>query len=370
MRECQIKQMKIHCQYNRDFHMFHRYVKFLHPLGVVVNLFIIILLFGYFKLEAVGIALAVFFSLTQIVSLFILLRLEKRILRPLERLQKGVEHVAQGNYDIRVEMECCNEVGILTDSFNDMVQKLQENEREKLEYEENRKALIANISHDLKTPITSIGGYVEALLNDVVTDPEKQKNYLKTIHNNMVYINNLIDDLFLFAKLDMQRLQFNFEAIGIKPFMSDLAEEFRIELAESSIVCNYNDKISDECYVSIDGKRIYQAVRNIIGNAVKYGLEQGLKIDIELSKEEDNISIDIKDNGPGISEDKLPHVFDRFYRIDTERTKDLVSTGLGLSIAKELIEANRGKITVDSKPGDGSCFTITLPVIKSREVSQ
>ena len=125
-------------------------------------------------------------------------------------------------------------------------------------------------------------------------------------------------------------------------------------------------KLRQDYWVNIDRKRIYQVFRNIIGNAIKHSPEQNLSINIDLYNREETICIDIRDNGPGISADKLPHIFDRFYRIDTERTKDFMSTGLGLAISKELIEAHEGKIEVSSVEDEGTCFTIILPISKER----
>ena len=215
-------------------------------------------------------------------------------MKPIESLKTGVEQIAKGNYEVRIEKEVYNEIGILIDEFNEMAERLQQGEKLKKEYEENRKTLIANISHDLKTPITSINGYVEAILDGVAADsPDTINSYLKTIHNNMDYINRLIDDLFLFSKLDMQKLDFKFEKVKIKPFMKDLMEEFRFVLGEKNINFSFVDRIEREVEVNIDGKRIYQTIRNIIGNAVKYGQEENLNISIELSDEKDYIKIDI-----------------------------------------------------------------------------
>lgn len=119
-----------------------------------------------------------------------------------------------------------------------------------------------------------------------------------------------------------------------------------------------------DCHIYIDRKRLYQAIRNIIGNAVKFGSDKDMTIKIELDRQGDFITISIEDNGPGIPEDKLPYIFDRFYRIDNERTKDLMSTGLGLAIAKELVQAHGGAITVSSVEKNGTCFIIQLPTIK------
>ncbi|WML34988.1 HAMP domain-containing sensor histidine kinase [Clostridium sp. OS1-26] len=354
-----------HQKHKNEFYLCHKYLTWLRPAALVINIFIIYLIFKVVGLKFITILFATIFTVKEIAHLYIYARLEKKIMKPIEELKAGVEEIAKGNYEVRIEKSVYNEIGILIDEFNEMAKKLQQGEKLKKEYEENRKTLIANISHDLKTPITSINGYVEAILDGIADSPNTTKSYLRTIHSNIDYINRLIDDLFLFSKLDMQKLNFKFEKVRIKPFMEDMMEEFRFVLGEKNINFNFIDKIEKESEVNIDGKRIYQAIRNIIGNAIKYGQNENLTLSVELSKEREYIKIDISDNGPGISEDKLPYVFDRFYRIDTERTKDFMSTGLGLAISKELIEAHGGTIYVSSILTKGSTFTIELPLAAS-----
>jgi len=295
-------------------------------------------------------------------------RIEKKILKPIEKLKVGVEQISKGNYEIRIENNIQSEIGFLIDDFNNMAQKLEDSEKTKIQYEENRKDLIVNISHDLKTPITSITGYVEAILEGAVDSPDKINKYLQTIHSNISYINNLIDDLFLFSKLDMQKIDFNFETVQIKSYLSDVMEEFKFELGENRVTCDYTDAVPEGTRVMMDGKRIYQVIRNIIDNAVKYGPEVGLTISTEVLVQKGFVIINIKDNGPGIEDEKVNNIFDRFYRIDKERTKDLASTGLGLAIAKELVEAHGGKIFVASVINEGSCFTVMLPIINEENI--
>jgi signal transduction histidine kinase len=298
----------------------------------------------------------------EIINLSFLWRLEKKIFQPMDQLKDAVDEIAKGNYDVKVDCEITNEFGVLIHSFNEMAEKLQQSEKIKLTYEENRKDLIANISHDLKTPIASIQGYIEAILDGVVSSPEKNSKYLKIIHHNTIYINKLIDDLFLFSQLDMEKLDFQYQEVQIRSYMDDLMEEFQYELEERQVQFKYIDRMESNHIIHLDRKRIQQAIRNIIGNAVKYGNEECVDVCVELSMQNDFAHIQIKDNGPGIPEDRLPYIFDRFYRIDLERTKDLMSTGLGLAIAKELVESHGGKIIVSSIEGQGSDFTIMLPV--------
>lgn len=353
-----------HKQFN-EFNRIHRYLRWMRPTGILISILLVFSIFKFVDVKAITIFFAIIFIIHQSSHIYITLRMEKRIMKPIEKLKDGVEQIARGNYDVKIDNDVYNEIGILIYDFNKMAETLKKSEEMKLEYEENRKALIANISHDLKTPITSINGYIEALVDGVVTSPDKVNNYLNIIHNNTTYINNLIDDLFLFSKLDMQKLDFNFEIVKFKAFMSDLMEEFDFVLKEKDIEFKFEDRLSEELEINIDGKRIYQVIRNVIGNAIKYGRQKDSIIKVELSNNNEWINMEIKDNGPGIPEDKLSNIFNRFYRIDTERTKDFMSTGLGLAIAKEMVEAHGGKIYASSIMGKGSTFTIELPIKRS-----
>ena len=351
---------------HREFNQYHKSLRFLRPVSIVFNLIILYLLFRWVGIKSISIFFAVFIIIKEVLQFSFLWRLEKRIFKPIDKLKNGVEEIAKGNYNVKVESDVINDlgfIGLLVDSFNEMAQKLQASEKIKSEYEENRKTLVANISHDLKTPISTVQGYIEAILDGVVISPDKVTMYLKTIYQNTVYMDKLINDLFLFSKLDLQKLDFQFESVPIKAFMDDLMVEFKFELEEKHSNFYYLNKIENDCSIKIDKKRLYQALRNIIGNAVKYGSNKDLTIKIELSRHDDFIGIKIEDNGPGIPEDKLPNIFDRFYRIDNERTKDLMSTGLGLAIAKELVQAHGGTISVTSILEEGACFTIRLPIM-------
>lgn len=345
---------------NDEFKRYFRHIRYVRPLIVVFNVIIWFLIFRYFGVKAMSIIFAIIISAGGIVELIFLVTLEKRVLKPINQLRNGVEEIAKGNYEVKVDYDARNEVSILVNSFNDMAEKLHKGELLKAEYEENRKTLIANISHDLKTPITSILGYVEVIMKTENMPADTMNKYHNTIYNNAVYVNKLIDDLFLFSKLDIEKLDFEFEKLNLQAYMDDVMQEFEFELDSRNIKFSYESELNGTYYFNIDRKRVYQVLRNIIGNAVKYGDKENLQIRVRLYVEGENACIAIEDNGPGIPQDKLPHIFDRFYRVDYARTKDLMSTGLGLAIAKELIEAQGGSIKVTSEVNRGSSFTILL----------
>jgi len=368
IRSLRMRHHHSHEKFHKEFKVVHRYIRFFRPIAIIINLAIIYLLFRWIGAKAIGIFFIGIFIIKDVVQIYMLSRIEKKILKPIVKLKAGVAQISKGNYEVRIKDNIPNEIGVLIEDFNNMAQKLEDSEKTKIQYEENRKDLIVNISHDLKTPITSITGYVEAILEGAVNSPDKINKYLQTIHSNISYINNLIDDLFLFSKLDMQKIDFHFETIQIKSYLGDVMEEFKFDLGENGVSCNYIDKVPEGTKVSMDRKRIYQVIRNIIDNAVKYGPEVGLNIETEVLMEDDFVKINIKDSGPGIQEEKIKNIFDRFYRIDIERTKDFSSTGLGLAIAKELVEAHGGKIFVTSVINKGSCFTVMLPIINEEKI--
>lgn len=313
------ERIECHQRYRREFHRMHRSVRYFRPFALLFNLLILYLLFQLVGIKAIVVIIAVLIVAKEIVQVLFLLRLEKRVFKPVEDLRNGVEEISRGNYDVKLECHVGNEIGLLVASFNEMARKLRESEKIKSEYEENRKALIANISHDLKTPITSIQGYIEAILDGSGVPPENKDKYLQIIYRNIVYVNKLIDDLFLFSRLDMQKLNFQFEKTQIRAFMGDLTEEFRLEMEERQVRFIYSDRMEQDLPVNMDRKRMHQAIRNIIGNALKYGPEKDLVIKAELYKEGDFACIEISDNGPGIPEDKhiLSNIWGDDYYGDT-----------------------------------------------------
>ena len=350
-------------KYKAEFHRFKRYIKYSKPAIILFTFLVWYLLIRYSGFKAFSVLIALLFSMVAFFEFFFLRRIEARILIPIGQLKSGVSEIANGNYDVEIKSCVSNEIGQLIDSFNEMARKLKESEKIKSEYEENRKSIVANISHDLKTPMTSIQGYIEAIMDDAVISREDLSKYLKIIHSNSEYMNKLIEDLFLFSKLDMQKLDFNFTETEAVPFFNDLFEEFDLEFCEMEFKFTYINKIEENVVFNIDTKRIHQIFRNVIGNAIKYRGGPSLSLSVELYMEKDFVCADVRDDGQGISEDKLTHIFDRFYRVDTERTKDLLSTGLGLAIAKELVEAHGGTISASSVECNGTCFTIRIPAL-------
>ncbi len=305
--------------------------------------------------------------LKEVSTVLFSLHMRKRLMKPLERLRVAVEEISKGNYGFTVEEEQFNMVGDLIASFNRMSVELKEAEELKERYEQNRKELIAGISHDLKTPITSIIGYVDAIQSGVATTDEKREKYLSIIESNAQYTNKLIDDLFLFSKLDINQMQYEFTRMPICEFLQDVIIEKQLELEENGVEVSYEIHISQDMQLAIDGKMVYRIMSNIMSNAIKYGNKETPKIHIDATEIPDGVKVAISDNGQGISQENLEQIFDVFFREDISRNKEIGGTGLGLSIAKQLVQAHGGTIFASSKVGKGTSITFTLKDQKLQE---
>lgn len=299
----------------------------------------------------------------EISTLWFSFRMRNNIIRPLEHLQKGVEEVAGGNYGYTIDEEVPSSISGLFDSFNKMSHQLQDGQIIKEKYERNRNELIAGISHDLKTPITSILGYVEGINEGVANTEEKMQTYMDIIYNNAKYTNQLIDDLFLFSKLDINQVNYQFSPVGVKDYFEDIFVEKKIDLEEQGHKVSYQIAVEDAMSMAIDPKMIYRVVANIIGNAVKYNDKDQLDLALKLTQidgSHNSVHISITDNGAGIEKEQLDHIFDVFYRVDASRNKDIGGSGLGLSISRQLVEAHGGMIWAESEIGEGTTFHFTL----------
>lgn len=354
--EAQRKRLKKYTLFLRLFPII-----FLLIITGIFYMILVLLSFNFSSYLLLGI-----FTLILVREIFTLVfsfRMRHNILRPLEHLQQGVDEIANGNYGYTIDEEVPSVVNGLFKSFNKMSHQLKEGQAIKEKYEHNRKELIAGISHDLKTPITSILGYVEGINEGVANSEEKMKTYMDIIYNNAKYTNQLIDDLFLFSKLDINQMDYHFNEVNVVDYFTDIFVEKKIDLEEQGHSVNYSFDLDNEMMMAMDAKMIYRVISNLIGNAVKYNDKPQLQLDINvmtLPSTKKSIQISVKDNGRGIEKSQLNQIFDVFYRVDAARNKDVGGTGLGLSISRQLVEAHGGKIWAESEIGKGSTIHLTL----------
>ena len=283
----------------------------------------------------------------------------KSIIDPLNVLKSAALKIKNGELDSEIVYKQKDEIGEVVDSFEQMRKKLKSSLNNQIKYEENRKELISNISHDLRTPITAIKGYIEGIRDGVADSPEKIEKYMNTISLKADALEHLIEELFLFSKLDLKKVQFDFKEINLVSFFKDCLEELNFDYKDLHI--NYDFKDSGTAIVSADPSHLKRVISNIIDNADKYNDKDKKIINARIRKKDSNFyQLEIEDNGRGISKENLPYIFDRLYRADLSRTMDKKGSGIGLSIAKQIIEGHNGKILAKSEPGKGTTIIIEL----------
>ena len=291
-------------------------------------------------------------------------------IRPVQLLKEGTDRIKEGNLDVDVEIMNRDEIGELCDSFNEMRRKLKELIDARLRYERENRELISNISHDLKTPITAIKGYVEGIMDGVADSPEKMERYIKTIYNKANDMDVLINELSIYSKIDSNVIPYNFAKIDIDMYFADCIEELSVDMEQKGIVLNYINYCKPHLLVAADAEQIKRVINNIVINAMKYNDKEKGCINIRLREEGMFVQVEIEDNGQGISENDLPHIFDRLYRADASRNSSKGGSGLGLSIAKKIIDEHGGKIWATSRPGSGTTIYFTLRKYKEDPLNE
>ena len=225
--------------------------------------------------------------------------------------------------------------------------------------EKMRSEFVANVSHELRTPLTSIQGFVETLKDGAINDPGKAQYFLEIIEKQSNRLNNLIEDILQLSKIESQEIIMNLQSINLRDLIDKTISEFKkkIEQKNHKIKINISPQLP---LIKADPEQIEVVFRNLLDNAIKY-TPNGGEIYISAFEKAENIYIEIADNGIGISAEHLPRIFERFYRVDKDRSRKLGGTGLGLAIVKHIVQAHGGTIGVESKPGKGSKFFFTLP---------
>ena len=282
------------------------------------------------------------------------------IIKPLYKLKASANEIKEGNLDFQIKTNSKDEIGEVCTAFEEMRARLKESIEVQLQYEENRKELISNISHDLKTPITAIKGYVEGIRDGIADTPEKMSKYINTIYTKASDVDKLIDELFFYSKLDLHRFPFSFARVNVHQYVEDCIEELHFHLLEKNITINRLPTHMDPVYVVADVQQLKRVFINIIENAVKYMDKVNGEINIIITQDECSVIIEVRDNGQGISKSALPYIFDRFYRADPARNIATGGSGLGLSIAKKIIEEHGGNIRANSIEGEGTSMVFTL----------
>lgn len=289
--------------------------------------------------------------------------ISKSIIHPIREVQKASRKVRDGDYDYELNIKD-KEFEALCDDFNQMRMRLKESEKMKAEADRENQELISNIGHDLKTPLTAIKGYVEGLQDNIADTPEQRERYLTTIYNKTNDMQRLIDELCFYSRIDTNRVIYHFLPIPIADFFRDCADETELDLSSRGIKMEFSCEVGDDVLVKADPEQLRRVLDNIIGNSVKYmdKPEGEGAIGIHLWADDKTVYAEMMDNGPGISEEALPHIFDRFYRADAARSQNQAGSGIGLSIVQKIVEDHGGSVYATSNPGEGTTITVELAI--------
>lgn len=303
---------------------------------------------------------AVSFALYAVIHIVFISYVIRLIIRPLDEMKKAVNAIRDNKLDYEIDYKGKDEIGEVFLAFDEMRLQLQKSKLIQKQYEQNRKNLIANISHDLKTPITSIKGYADGIIDKVANTPDKIEKYSRTIRAKAQNMDSLINELVMLSKLDVDKIDFRFEKVDLKEYLSDCFEEWRYTIEKDNVLFSIDFNNIENAIASIDREHIKRVMNNIIGNAVNYIDKSNSKIEIILRQNSLDYIVSIKDNGAGIQKSKIEYIFNRFYRADDSRSNRTEGSGLGLTIAKEIIEAHGGEIWVESDLGMGTSISFSL----------
>ena len=278
----------------------------------------------------------------------------RHLSRPLTTMKEAAAAIAEGDYSKEIAATNCDELDQLIASFNYMRERIQQ-------VEKMRQELLANVSHELRTPLTSIRGFIQAILEGVVPEGDQEK-YLKIAREEVDRLTRLVQDLLDLARIKSGSISLNKEPLDIGELAIKVATEFRLIAAAKNITVETDDGL----VISGDRDRIRQVMINLLSNAVKY-TEQNGQIQINVRRESGRAVLKVRDNGAGIPETELEHIFDKFHRVDKSRDAATGGTGLGLAIVKELVELHNGSAAAWSAPGKGTEITIELPLVESAD---
>ncbi len=339
------------------------------PMGVMAVMFRMGRVFLFYRIDEFDPNVRIIMEQMMVMAIIVLacvcgaltIWIYRSVLKPLDKLQEATKKISEGDLDFTLEVDSDDdEIGQLCQDFEEMRIRLKENSEEKLRDDLESKELIGNISHDLKTPITAIKGYVEGILDGVAASPQKLDKYVRTIYNKANDMDRLIDELTFYSKIDTNRIPYNFVRLNADSYFDDCAEELGLDLESRGITFSYENNLKDDVWIMADPEQMKRVINNIIGNAIKYLDKPQGRIALSVEDAGDFIQVGIEDNGRGIAADDLPYIFDRFYRTDSSRNSAKGGSGIGLSIVKKIIEDHGGRIWAVSTEGEGTTMLFVL----------
>ncbi len=317
------------------------------------NFFISILV----SFDVVVILMYVLFGILVFTVTFMIL--QEKSLRYITKISDAMQNISEGDLNVTVEVEGDDEFSSMAANLNKMVEELKELMDKERESERTKNELITNVAHDLRTPLTSIIGYLELLSGDVKLDPELQKKYINIAYVKTKRLEKLIEDLFGFTKMNYGKLTMHVAQVDVVKLLSQLLEEFYPSFVDKNLSYELQSNVPAKV-ITADGNLLARLFDNLINNAIKYGAD-GKRIMVKLHADDEIVTVSVINYGYVIPADELPLIFNKFYRVEQSRSTNTGGTGLGLAISKNIVDMHGGTITVTSDLS-GTVFTVKLKV--------
>lgn len=289
-------------------------------------------------------------------------RLTGQISDTLKTLRQAADRLREGDLDFEILSCRERELDELSRALESVRQRLKQAAAVEAAAQEERGLLMANLSHDMRTPVTAIKGYVEGIRDGIASTPEKQAHYLDIVYSKTLVLEKLVRNMTDFSEYELGRMQYHFEYVELTGFLTDLSEEYAQEAAGAGMT--FSSQLAAGAYwVTADRNKLKRVLDNLLSNAIKYGRPNGA-IHLTAEPYEGGLVLQLSDNGKGISSRALGHVFDSFYRADAARSSAVPGSGLGLAICRSIIDSHHGKIWLTSEEGEGTRAFIYLPLRK------
>ena len=317
------------------------------------NFFISILV----SFDVVVILMYVLFGILVFTVTFMIL--QEKSLRYITKISDAMQNISEGDLNVTVEVEGDDEFSSMAANLNKMVEDLKELMDKERESERTKNELITNVAHDLRTPLTSIIGYLELLSGDVKLEPEIQKKYINIAYVKTKRLEKLIEDLFGFTKMNYGKLSMHVGQVDVVKLLSQLLEEFYPSFVDKNLSYELQSNVPVKV-ITADGNLLARLFDNLINNAIKYGAH-GKRIMVKLHADDEIVTVSVINYGYVIPADELPLIFNKFYRVEQSRSTNTGGTGLGLAISKNIVDMHGGTITVTSDLS-GTVFTVKLKV--------
>jgi len=342
------------------------YVRQVDIKGVAyrVSIFSVSSSLSFGSLKTALVISAIVLTLAIIISIFLTNRFLIRFVfqnieQPLEILSSGVRQISEGNLEYRIDYNGEDEFAPICDDFNEMAARLKASEERTRQHEQSRKELLVGISHDLRSPLTSIRAYVEGLLDGVAKTPEAQKGYLEIVKNKAEDIDRMLAKIFLFSKMELGEYPNNPERLRLDDEIRQLIRAVGAEYEERGLILSVDELVP--ATVSVDPDQLRRVLTNIMENSVKYKTKDIGTLKISLREEDGKYCLSLSDDGPGVPDEALPRLFEVFYRSDPSRQNPRGGSGLGLAIAANAVQRMNGSIEAETGENGGLRIVICLP---------